>query len=286
MQSKSIRFIQSVCRGIGQIMLQENAITGVLFLAGIFCDSVLDGVAVLLATIVGTTTAVLLKYDEKEIEQGLYGFSAALVGAGMMAMMQPIIIVWIAIVVGSILATMLQHFFIKKKLPGFTFPFILVTWILMYVFHHVLLEGNVPMPNTEPLNDDGFDIGIHGFGEVIFQDSIISGILFFIGVFINRPIAALYGVLGAVISAYVAVHFSEPNIDVDMGLFSFNALLCAITFADDKPVNGVWVLFSVLLSVLIDIEMLKMGWSVLTFPFVLSCWITLSLQKLIPSRFK
>ncbi|HPB58408.1 MAG TPA: urea transporter, partial [Bacteroidales bacterium] len=72
--------INVILKGLGQIMLQENSITGLLFLIGIFYGSPLMGLAALLAVICGTSTAYLLKYDKKEIHQGLYGFSAALVG--------------------------------------------------------------------------------------------------------------------------------------------------------------------------------------------------------------
>lgn len=284
MQSKFFVFIQSTLKGIGQIMLQENTITGILFLIGIFYGSILSGAAALLSTLTGTVTAILLKYNRKEIEQGLYGFSATLVGVAMATFMQPNFIVWIAIIAGSALAAILQHFFIAKKIPAFTFPFILVTWILVYVFHHIIPEGSSAVSSPGPMSDDGFDIGVHGFGEVIFQGSVMSGFLFLVGVFINRPIAALYGMMGAIISAYIAVRYAEPTLDINMGLFSFNALLCGITFAGDKPIDGIWVLLSVVLSLFIDIGMLKMGWLVFTFPFVASSWVTLLVQKYVPTK--
>jgi len=56
--------IDQVLRGVGQIMLQENAITGLLFLMGIFYGSVFMGLAALLATTCGSITAKLLRYDK------------------------------------------------------------------------------------------------------------------------------------------------------------------------------------------------------------------------------
>ncbi|SDD46135.1 urea transporter [Niabella drilacis] len=282
MQSKSFIFARTVFRSIGQIMLQENALTGLLFLVGIFYGSVPGGIAALLSAVTGVLTAQLLQYDRQEIEQGLYGFSATLVGVAMVFYFQPVPVIWIAVIIGSALATILQHVFIVKKLPGFTFPFIIVTWILLYVFHHLIIEPNSVAVVNEMIEKDDFATSIHGFGEVIFQDSIIGGLLFFLGVFINKPIAALYGITGAILSAYIAIHLSEPALDIEMGLFSFNALLCAITFAGDEPVDGIFVLFSVVLTVIIDIAMLRMQWSVLTFPFVAASWVTLTLKRWIP----
>ncbi|WP_300602170.1 urea transporter [Niabella sp.] len=282
MQSKSFIFTRTVFRSIGQIMLQENALTGLLFLIGIFYGSVLGGIAALLSAVTGVLTAHLLKYDRQEIEQGLYGFSSTLVGVAMIFYFKPLPVIWIAIIIGAALAAILQHLFIVKKIPGFTFPFIAVTWILLYLFHHVIIEPNSVAVASEMIEKDDFATSIHGFGEVIFQDSTVGGLLFFLGVFINRPIAALYGIAGAILSAYVAIHLSESTPDIEMGLFSFNALLCAITFAGDEPVDGIFVLFSVILTVIIDIAMLRMHWSVLTFPFVAASWVTLILKKWIP----
>ncbi|WP_249219807.1 urea transporter [Chitinophaga sp. HK235] len=268
-------------RGVGQIMLQNNAWTGVLFLAGIFYDSIIMGAAALLAVITGTLTARLLKYDEADIDAGLYGFSPTLVGVALTFYFNPVPVVWIAVVVGSVAAAMLQHFFIKRKLPGFTFPFILVTWILLYLFHHVFAPGAaVDVVGSMPVKDD-FTLATHGFGEVIFQGSVIAGIIFFIAVFVNSPIAALYGVCASLLGAFISLECSEPAPDIHMGLFSFNAVLCAIAFSGNKPRDGIWVLFSVVLSVFIDVWMLQMHMAVLTFPFVAASWITLIVQYLL-----
>nr|HPK05259.1 urea transporter [Bacteroidales bacterium] len=62
--SNGYPFINQVFKGLGQIMLQENIITGLLFLAGIFYGSVFMGFAALLATICGTITAYLFGFDK------------------------------------------------------------------------------------------------------------------------------------------------------------------------------------------------------------------------------
>lgn len=87
---KSASVLSTLLKGIGQIMLQENSLTGLLFLIGIFYGSIIMGLA-LLAAICGTVTAYLLKYDKTEITQGLYGFSAALVGVAAMLFLKPLL---------------------------------------------------------------------------------------------------------------------------------------------------------------------------------------------------
>ncbi|MBC9932314.1 urea transporter [Chitinophaga qingshengii] len=268
-------------RGVGQIMLQNNAWTGALFLAGIFYDSVIMGIAAVVAVVTGTLTAKLFRYNEADIEAGLYGFSATLVGVALTFYFNPVPVVWIAVVLGSVAATWLQHVFISRGLPGFTFPFILVTWILLYLFLHVYRPGAAAsVAGAMPVSDD-FTTATNGFGEVIFQGSVVAGIIFFVAVFISSPIAALYGVCASLLGAFISLQFAEPAPDIHMGLFSFNAVLCAITFAGNKPRDGIWVLFSVVLSVLLDVWMLQQHMAVLTFPFVAASWITLALQHLL-----
>lgn len=124
---KTTSFIKVILKGVGQIMLQENWITGLLFLIGIFYGSLAMGLGALLATLCGTGIAYLLRYDKAEIRQGLYGFSAALVGVAVMLFLKSEFWAWVVVVIGAVVAAMLQHFFIKRKFPAFTLPFVVVT---------------------------------------------------------------------------------------------------------------------------------------------------------------
>lgn len=276
---KSASVISVILKGVGQIMLQENSITGLLFLIGIFYGSPAMGFAALLATICGTATAYLLKYDKTEINRGLYGFSAALVGVAVMLFLKPVFWAWLIVVIGAALAAMLQYFFIKRKIPAFTFPFVLITWLILFIcnnFYSDLLA--VPVPITTHLSDS-FSDGFKSFGQVIFQNKLVSGLLFFVAVFISSPIAALYGLAGAIVSDIIAFGFSAPIDDINLGLYGFNAVLCAIVFAGDKVKDGIWVLLSIVLSLGVSILMIKFHFIQLTFPFVFATWITLFLKN-------
>lgn len=274
---RSILFASFILKGLGQIMLQENQVTGFLFLVGIYYSSFTMGSAALLATICGTATAFLRKYDKAEIGKGLYGFSAALVGVAVMSFLKPILFSWLLVIIGSSLATIIQHFFIKRNIPVFTLPFILVTWTIMLLarfnFPHILAVPSSAIVSVIT----NFDFVFKGYGQVIFQDSLVAGFLFFIAVFISSPIAALYGFVGGIVSAIIAYKFSVPLNDISIGLFSYNAVLCAIVFAGRNLKDAFWVLLSVLLSVFVSIIMLKFNFMALTFPFVLASCISLYL---------
>ena len=259
-------------------MLQENAVTGLLFLIGIFYGSFTMGAAALLAVVCGTATALLLKYEKSEIDKGLYGFSAALVGVAAILFLKPVLISWI-IIIGSALATVLQHLFIKRKIPAFTLPFVLVTWIILLFANNYFAGIISELPVATASTNNNFTFVFKGYGQVIFQGSLVSGMLFFIAVFISSPISALYGLAGAMLSAVIAFNLSAPASDISLGLFSYNAVLCAIVFAGNQIKDGFWVLIAVLLSLAISFLMLKFNIIQLTFPFVLASCITLLFRK-------
>jgi urea transporter len=161
---KTASFISTILKGVGQIMLQDNIITGLLFLIGIFYGSYIMGLAALLATICGTATAYLFKYSKAEIEQGLYGFSAALVGVAVMLFLKPVFWAWLLVVLGSVVAAMLQHFAIKRKFPAYTFPFVFVTWVILLICNYF---GNDILAVSTPAIAqacDSLTIGFKSFG--------------------------------------------------------------------------------------------------------------------------
>jgi urea transporter len=282
MLAQKFPFIITVLRGLGQIMLQENAATGLFFLIGIFYGSTTMGIAAILAASCGTLTAKILAYDKSEIEKGLYGFSAALVGVALTSYFEPVFMVWLSIILGSIAATVLQHFFITKKITVFTLAFVLITWGILFLFQNVYPLTPSTLLDSTPLVSSDFTFAVRGFGQVIFQGSLFAGILFCIGVYINSPISALYGIAGAVLAAILSAWFSAPIASVTMGLFSYNAVLCAIVFARDKVKDGLWVFLSVVLSVFISLIMYQYQLTPLTFPFVAASCMSLLLKNSVP----
>lgn len=268
-------------------MLQENTITGLFFLAGLFIGNWHYGLAAFLASAVGTLTAILLKYDKKEIDAGLYGFSAALVGVVLLVFFQSTVLTWTFVVIGAFLAAVLQHFFIQKKFPAYTFPFILVAWVIIF-----LVKTFSWIPPTDIISSFPefsslvpFLRGTNGFGEVIFQGHYLVGILFFVGVLIHSRPAAFCALAGSFLGAWLALAVEQPLADVNLGIYGFNPVLTAIVFAGHKKIDALWVLIGVVITVFIQVvlvnsEILVPFGGVLTFPFVAGTWVTLILRNL------
>lgn len=288
MKTDKVYFWDPYLKGIGQIMLQSNALTGLLFLIGILFNAPLMAFAGLLATVIGTLTARLLKYNEDDINAGLYGFNAALVGISLIALFEATLAVWITLVISSALSSVVMNVFIRQKLPAFTFPFILLTWIAIFIFHNLIPTGDAaPQEIIVDIYHEPFSLLGHGlgFGEVIFQGSLVSGVIFFIAVYINSPNAALYGLLGAILGMVVAIVFKDRIEDVKMGMFSFNAVLAAIAMSGPKKKDGLYVVLAVILSGLTEEVMMRLDVPILTFPFVFATWLTLIVKNVLVPKF-
>ncbi|RPI83730.1 MAG: urea transporter, partial [Planctomycetaceae bacterium] len=72
--------IRAILRGVGQVFFQDSEISGALFLIAIAISSPSMAIAALVGSAIGTGVAKALKFDEAELNAGIYGFNATLVG--------------------------------------------------------------------------------------------------------------------------------------------------------------------------------------------------------------
>ncbi len=278
-----MQFIKAIMCGIGQVMFQNNPYSGILFLIGIFYNSWLLGLAALLGTIISTVAALLLKYPNKDIQDGLYGFNGALTGIAAWYFFEPSANSLLALVLGALLSTLVMHY-LKKIISPFTAPFVLVTWLLIYtlvfVFQLPLNSSSSPSLFTVNL----FVATSHSFGQVMFQENIITGLFFLLAITINNRLMAVYALYAAVLASLTAWLLAMPYTEINAGLMGYNAILCAIALVDKNRTDMLWITAAIILSTLLNIALATTGIITLTAPFVLSTWIVLSIKNHIPSK--
>ena len=103
-------------RGIGQVMFQNNALSGLFMLIGIFLNSWQMGILAVCG------------------KNGLYGFNGTLVGIAVGVFLQLSVGSLIMLIIASALSTWIAYFFNQQRLiPGFTAPFILAVWGMLGV---------------------------------------------------------------------------------------------------------------------------------------------------------
>ena len=270
-------------RGIGQVMFQDHAGTGLLFLIGIAWASPLMGVGAVIGAIIGPAVAFLMGFDRKEIEAGIHGFNPVLVGAGLMAFLQPVLLTWVFVVVGCVAATFVCYLARRYlKFPTYTAPFVVTTWLLIAVAHAIAGTAidvvSAPVVET-PI---GFFQGLllKGVAQVFFMGNVVTGILLLVGIALSDWRHAVIALLGSLVGTALGVYHNDPATKISIGIYGYNASLAAMAVYLWRK--------SLLLSILgaaIAIPMTEVfpGWlgiPALTAPFVMATWIVLAIGQL------
>ena len=271
-------------RGTGQVMFQNNALSGLLMLIGIFLNSWEMGILAVSGNIISILTAHFSGYGRDDIKNGLYGFNGTLVGIAAGVFMELSMASLLLMAVASCISTWIVRLFnLQRSLPGFTAPFILSVWGLLggctWIMPDILLVSDAVNDTTQGINY--FQTFSFGIGQVMFQGNIWTGLLFLAGILINSRTAALYTVSGALFPIPLAFLLGIDAETLNMGLMGYNGVLCAIALGDRTLKSLVWASCSVLLSVILQIIGMNLGITTLTAPFVVSVWVIMGIQKLV-----
>ena len=302
--------VDTLLRGVGQVMFQNNPLTGLIFLAGIFVNSGRLGGFGLLGLAASTLTAYLLGADRALIRNGLFGFNGILVGIALAFFLNYNGLLIGYVILGGALSTVammgLANLFSVWDMPALTAPFVLTAWLLLFA---VLLFANlrpnaliaVAPPDTRILPETALReaatgagaIGLtpvnmtnalfRGIGEVMFQDKLATGVIFLFAIFVNSRISALFALLGSALGALTAWTVGASGVANFHGLYGFNAVLCAIALGGVFFVltwrSAIYALVAALISTLvfaaISTFLAPIGMPALTAPFVLVTWIFL-----------
>lgn len=306
-------FVDVNLRGVGQVMLQNNRWTGLLFLLGIFINDWVSGLYAILGTVVGTVSAMSLGAPDDRVRQGLYGFNGTLTGVALAYSLQHnaalVIYVIVAVVFVTVVSAAIKDIFGIKGYP-LTAPFVLATWIFVSplltanrmhgtsaIGVHETLQNAVPALSTVSLPDVGAGI-LNGVAQVFLQQNVWTGAIFLVAIAINSRISCVVAFLGSALGLGVALFMGATPIAIQEGLYGFNGVLTAIA------VGGIFLVMSrttallTILAVCVSsilygslAGVFELDLPVLTAPFVLTTWFCLlarntlaRLQELIPAN--
>lgn len=280
------KLIKQSLVGVGQIFLQENGLTGLIITFAMFFSHWTLGITCLLGALIGTLIARALKYPAEQIQQGLYGFNASLAFMCVMFTFGEVDasnpIVWLLGIVASIVSTLLMREFTKRNKVAFTFPFVVTSWIFCWGVAKLGLFGLIQ--TTPALPDltstvDAMREPFYAWAEVNFGANVITGVLLFLAIAINTPIAAVYGLTAASVGAAFAYHI----LDIDQntlanGIYGFSPVLVACTFAGTQLRDFIIITIGVILAVLIQYAIATTGLATYTIGFIVASWIMLAVK--------
>lgn len=293
-----LSFLDSMLRGIGQVMLQNNSYAGLIFLIGIFYNSTILGVGVLVGTCASTATAMLFKVDRADIRAGLFGFNGALVAIALLYFLEPSILVFGYVVLAAAFTTVmmsaLMTFLEKWGIPALTAPFVFTTLLFILAcarFGRLHTTGILPtagLPKAATV--EGIVTGstlteglFTGIAQVFFQGSAITGVIFVIGLLISSRAACSAALLGSLVGMLVAWAMGAAEPAISSGAFGFNCVLTAIVFSRGFFVlNAASIMYGTLAVVTTAVVFAAMsaaleplGMPAMTSPFVLVVWLFL-----------
>ncbi|NVK42171.1 MAG: urea transporter [Oceanospirillaceae bacterium] len=119
--------LQSVILGLGQVLFLGTPVAAMLVLLALALGSTRDCGWALVGALTGTLVAGGLSVAAGDLQQGLYGFNAALAAVALSLRFghQPLLIL-----AGGALSTLLQPLLAQCGIPPFTAPFVLSCWLI------------------------------------------------------------------------------------------------------------------------------------------------------------
>ena len=299
-----VRFVDINLRSIGQVMLQNNPLTGLLFLAAIAWGSYAAGVprvaiAGVLAVVVANWTAQWLNADRESLHAGLYGYNGVLVGLALATFLSPNALMWIYVALGASVSVITMLGTVNALKPwgvsSLTFPFVLTTWLLLlatYGFSGLsgaaLPAGDVVVAfqryEASPLKLIDLLQGVlQSISQVFLKANGVAALLLLLGLAVNSWTAAAFALAGAILAVLTAHLFGAESELITGGLLGFSPVLTAIALGAVfyRPSWRVAIyamlgtLFTVVVQAALNVALTPLAIPALTAPFVLVTWIFL-----------
>lgn len=272
--------LRALLCGFAQIFLQQHPGCGLLVLIAIL----IGAPDLLPGALLGGLTSMLIAqhrgYPPADIAIGLYGYNGILLGLLLSLKLPwtpllPVLIITSAALSSLLLAPWMRRMRKHGWLPAFTFPFVLLGWLLLALVTQLQLPLATPTsaPGTPELNLLQLILAVlRGLGQVIFLDSPLAGLCLLIGLRLADGRTALWALLGSSSGFALAIFHGWPSDGALAGLYGYNATLAAIALAQVHRSPLIPAL-GILLALLLQPGFNALGLPALTMPFILACWL-------------
>ncbi len=295
--------VSALLRGAGQVMFQNSAWTGLLFLCGIFWGAWNAGsldmfFGALAGLFSGTVTACLLGAPRTEVAEGLHGYNGILVGCALPVFLESGPMCWALIVLGAAFSTVIMmavsRVFSSWKVSAMTGPFVFATWFILLASYSFsgFDAAALPHPALPALPHDAvaffgpealFISSLCGVSEVFLISDPVTGALFLAGLALSSPFAAVFAWCGSLVAMITALFLGADGAAVGAGLYQFSAVLTAIGLGTTFYRPGWRVMLYALLATVftvvaqgaLNVALAPLGIPTLTFPFVIAAWLFL-----------
>lgn len=295
-------FPKTYFRGIGQVMFQDNALTGILFLIGIFWGAFAEGSPLVawgavLGTLSSTLAGYFLGLKDDNGAQGLWGFNGVLVGCAFPTFFASTVWMWIALILCAAMTTWvrsaLDTIMAKWGVSSLTFPFVLTTWFFLLAARQFagipttgMSDPSITFTVNPELSMSFVDLIIYwlkGISQIFLINNWVTGIFFLAGLAVSSVRAAVWGAIASAIALFTAIIFGASGVSISEGLYGFSAVLTGIalgaTFCNFSWKAAIWTVLGVIATVFVQAGMntflQPLGLATLTGPFCVTTWLFL-----------
>jgi len=270
--------LRILLRGIGQIVLQANALTGSLLLAALALNDLRLACAALVGSAAASMTAVLAGAERRDVEQGLHGFNGAL--AALIAVLfaphqlaavalVPLVAIGAALVQRAMRASLARW----RQCP-YSSPCLVVTalWLPFVALQHADGATAAPVPTLASATD----ALLSGVAQTTFAQGAWAGALVVAALAVASRRAAAFALGGAIASTVLLIALGASDASFAGGLLGFNGALAALALMSRGPRAA---LAAAALAALIQWLAMRAGISVFTAPFALAAWVTVVVAR-------
>lgn len=280
-EPEKLPYWRLVLRGCSQLCFQSNELTGLAFLTAVLVASPIAAAYMLVAAVLAPGSRMFLG-QKQTIDTGLPGINPCLIAISLPTFYQTgwgnfgmwgvlLFCVAAAIVLVRILIVALPF-------PITALPFLVISWGLSALAPYLDVLQPVQFAAAQETGFHPLTAVILSLGQGLFSPSVLSGILFLLGILMSNWRHAVIAVLGAAIGTLVSYYYGGTDAaTADTGLFGFNGVLAAVAV---YVICGERLQLSLLAALLATVLLplfSVLGLQPLSAPFVFSIWLLLCL---------
>ena len=286
--------VRIILKNIAQVLLLNNAWTGLFILLGLFVGNWKVGIMALAASVIALLLAKRTNYSNEEINTGLAGFNPVLTAIALTLFLVPewysILIAFIAIVITMPIGSAFREFFKPFGVPMLTMPYVFVSWVILlmsFQFKFVNADVNILPDTVQEIQFSGHSIHfinafLSGFSEIFLLKSIMAGLLILIGIFIASRKAGVFAIVANLIGFTAVLVLGANHDQINDGLFGYNVILTVLALGvafRTRIQRYISIVLGILLTVVLHAGMTTLltpfGLPVFTLPFIIATWIML-----------
>jgi len=282
-------------RGPSQIFFQTNLLSGALILAAFVIADWRMAVLALLGAIGGMLGGRLVGFTAADVAAGMQSFCGTLVGAAVFAAVGDD--VWwaypLAFVGGlatgpvtwAVNALFTRTALRRFQLPYTTAPFVIVATVIALSTLRLAVDAPASTLPTEPVPAFLASL-LTNISQVVLIDSLWSGGLILLALFIASWRVGLAALLGSALGSATAVVMGEPWSEIANGLANYSGVLTAIAlavvFLRSSAASWLYAVPWIAVTAVVTLLMHRMGLETYTWPYIVTTWVALIVASAIP----